>query len=889
MAYRSTRQLSPGSRAVQTPGRISDSRVNDSMVDEYRTNRHNSYTASKTGGGGGGVVPISTETYVNHYPPTQASRTDSLRQELYSTSSRARTGSFGQGASTANTSSRGRPTIVQTEPKRPQSPQKDYYVTSNVSKEPRKKVYSVNDGQANLVAETTAAKPEEHRRHHRRRESNGERTTIRPATEKDRAKRPYHASGSSRRQPLPEKSIEDDDAYSYGDAPSMFRDGMFRDSEPSWRDRQRSQLRRNSVDRGSRERPTSVYVPPADDRRTGKDIGPPPSTRGWDKVNEMSRSKSVRETAKEPPQSPTFKKATLSPTDSRKPCSPTRGDFSDSRDPYFIPPRMPDDRRYQSFPTDRYDQQEYREARRPERRNSLTRASDRSVASRGFGIRSDSRDAYAPRNESRDRYVKRDDSRDRYGRASDEDIYLRSQHRDSAYGVTPPYRRETAPVMSCEAEPRLEQERRQPVSDTRRRTEDAREYYGNYERDERERPQQRDREAELDVDKERERERERMYQPKTEPERHHHHRKGSYREHDREADRKRDTSSDSGDTTPRTSSEDVSHPGLATAAVGGAAGVAAAAYGAASHHRKKHDPPNDRDRDIDPDTSRDVDHGYSRERTSPRSAEPRASRDTRTNSDKYDEEGLPQNTKRERHRAEDADRGLGFAFEAPSTAAPHGALPTRSRENSAATRDAPFERDTERRHADETQPDPDEEYRQRMAQFQRELGRPSGDRTVESDPDRERRRREREQRLRDRDARNEDAPTLISESTYASIPQTAMPDSFEVNEVASADTGTERTLRRMPSILDEPMTGEPAQIIDNSLSDRRENRVRIVDPPTAAEEEEKRPKGILKKPKEKFPDYPDEVREGVAPLKDVRLSSPQHLLNRLLIFHRLRH
>jgi len=549
---------------------------------------------------------------------------------------------------------------------------------------------------------------------------------------------------------------------------------------------------------------------------------------------------------------------------------------------------MPDDRRYQSFPTDRYEQPEYQEARRPERRNSLTRTSDRSVASRGFGIRSDSRDAYAPRNESRDRYVKRDDSRNRYGRASDEDIYLRSQHRDSAYGVAPPYRRETAPVLSREAEPRLEQERRQPVGDTRRRTEDAREYYGNYDRNDRERLQQREQDPKYDVDKERERERERMYQPKPEPERQHH-RKGSYRERDREGDREREQSSNSEDTTPRTSSEEVSHPGLATAAVGGAAGVAAAAYGAASHHRKKHDPPNDRDRDVDPDTLRDVDHGYSREGPSPRSAEPRASRDTRTNTNKYDEEGLPQNANRERHRAEDAERGLGFAFEAPSTAASHGALPTRSRENSAATRDAPIERDTERRQADESQPDPDEEYRQRMAQFQRELGRPSGDRTLESDPDRERRRREREQRLRDRDARIDDAPTLVSESTYASTPQTAMPGSFEDNEVASADTGTERTLRRMPSILDEPMTGEPAQIIDNSLSDRRENRVRIVDPPTAAEEEEKRPKGILKKPKEKFPDYPDEVREGVAPLKDVRLSSLQRIFIHLLISHRQRH
>jgi len=66
------------------------------------------------------------------------------------------------------------------------------------------------------------------------------------------------------------------------------------------------------------------------------------------------------------------------------------------------------------------------------------------------------------------------------------------------------------------------------------------------------------------------------------------------------------------------------------------------------------------------------------------------------------------------------------------------------------------------------------------------------------------------------------------------------------------------------------MTAEPAQmaqIIDNSLSEKRENRVRIVDPPT--EEEERKPKGILKKPTQKFPEHPNMVREGVAPLKDV--------------------
>ena len=64
--------------------------------------------------------------------------------------------------------------------------------------------------------------------------------------------------------------------------------------------------------------------------------------------------------------------------------------------------------------------------------------------------------------------------------------------------------------------------------------------------------------------------------------------------------------------------------------------------------------------------------------------------------------------------------------------------------------------------------------------------------------------------------------------------------------------------------------GLMAQVIDNSQSEKRENRVRIVDPPS--EEDDKKPKGILKKPTEKFPENPDAVREGVAPLKDVSLA-----------------
>jgi hypothetical protein len=86
----------------------------------------------------------------------------------------------------------------------------------------------------------------------------------------------------------------------------------------------------------------------------------------------------------------------------------------------------------------------------------------------------------------------------------------------------------------------------------------------------------------------------------------------------------------------------------------------------------------------------------------------------------------------------------------------------------------------------------------------------------------------------------------------------------------STTTAATSDSRAKPSILDRPMTDEPAQIIDNSMSDRRENRVRIVDPPT--EEEDKKPKGILKKPTEKFPDHPNAMREGVTPLKDVSIT-----------------
>lgn len=157
----------------------------------------------------------------------------------------------------------------------------------------------------------------------------------------------------------------------------------------------------------------------------------------------------------------------------------------------------------------------------------------------------------------------------------------------------------------------------------------------------------------------------------------------------------------------------------------------------------------------------------------------------------------------------------------------------------------------------------DEDYGRRKEQVQRELGRIESD--PDLDPDRERRRHELEQRLRKQEPKNSEGSVV---GTSRVLPNTAGTLSNESLEDLDPTAG--RTLRRRPSILDvdDSIEGRGAQIIDNSTSDRQEKRVKIVDPPT--KEDDQKPKGILKKSKEKFPDYPDKVREGVAPLKDVR-------------------
>ena len=853
MSY--NRQLSPGGRRINNPGRASDS-----LTDPYRYERHNSYAPPNPRASVGGVIPISTETFINVPPPagttpttTRAPDSRDPRVDAYSGRvagsypERPRRSSLvdqqrGSISSSTSGGTRTRPTVIQSDAARPSSPQKssrdskDYYVTPSTTKEPRKsehkKLYSVNEGTASLVADVDL--PVEGQRHHRRRQSDsGDRGLYKGSSvERERGGRGYHLAGPIKPR---EKSIEDDDAYSYTDAA-----GMFRETAPAWRE---TRPRRGSMDRagGSRERPVGLVDDP---RKSNKEIGPPPSTRGWDKLNELGRATSMRDRPRHVPQSPTAARVPQSPNRARVPQSPTRGRYAEQRsfgDAYYVPPRTTsEDRHNVPLPGDRYEQYEYNERREPrryERRNSVTRP-DPSVERRGFGIR--------------------EPSQDRFARGSDESFEQQNRYRDSGYAVAEPHRRDTAPEIPYHEDRRLEQEKNDRIAADRakndererwerdrearekeaRRREDDRGYNRDYDR---ERDQRRDRDYELD--RERERERERMLQPQQEPERHHHR---------RDSNRDREYSKESG---PRSSGDSLAQPGLSQVAATGVAG-AAAAYGVNKALNRNED--RDKPREFERDRERD--------RLSPHPPPQEA----------HSDEGAPQDRER---RSGDHDRGLGFAFEHPPEP-PRSAPPMRDYPEPPPQqpRERVEERDYARPHTEDRAPpatmppavvDSDEDYRRRMEQIQRELGRAPDNGHTDSDPERERRRREREQRYRERRIGNGDVPSVVSNNTYDSMASARMPGGYDNESVEGTNSTASRPgLTRKPSILDQPMMmNEPAQIIDNALSDRKENRVRIVDPPT--EEEAPKPKGILKRPTEKFPEHPNTMREGVAPLKDV--------------------
>ncbi|KAJ4349199.1 hypothetical protein N0V95_004782 [Ascochyta clinopodiicola] len=140
----------------------------------------------------------------------------------------------------------------------------DTYITHGSSRQDttssHKKIYSVDSSHtAKLVAETDTLESPRHRD-----SGYGAVTSGRSS---------YHPSSTSTK-PSTRHAHADlgDNGYSYTDPASMYRD-----TEPAWR-----RPRAGSVERGSRPSSMIVDRPP---RSSTRELGPPPSTRGFDKIN----------------------------------------------------------------------------------------------------------------------------------------------------------------------------------------------------------------------------------------------------------------------------------------------------------------------------------------------------------------------------------------------------------------------------------------------------------------------------------------------------------------------------------------------------------------------------------------------------------------------------
>jgi zinc finger CCCH domain-containing protein 13 len=202
---------------------------------------------------------------------------------------------------------------------------------------------------------------------------------------------PHRPHGSSSRsgahyryaKPLIRTTDLNDDDYSYTDPAAMYKE-----TEPIWR-----RPRSGSVERGSR--PSSLYIERGP-RSSTREPGPPPTTRGLDKVNSaLARNGSVRD----PARTSSWDRA---------------GDSSKYREEYYAAPsrsgstRHPTttvhqehhDRRRDTYSDDR--ERRDREAEHHHHQTPSDRYEDHDVASRGFGIRT-GESKHTSRDESLDR------------------------------------------------------------------------------------------------------------------------------------------------------------------------------------------------------------------------------------------------------------------------------------------------------------------------------------------------------------------------------------------------------------------------------------------------------------------------------------------------------
>ena len=749
--YPQKRGSSPGSRKLQIPARSSTGTFASDPYAGYSRSPVRENYASPRSSVSGGVIPISTETYVT-YPDSPSSRTAG------SLSGRPRRSTMTETSPTSLTV-RPRPTTVLQDGAvdRPRSPlprgyDREVYVKpAQAPKREQTRLYSVGDNKsAQLIAETETD-PRDSRYFDTERESGRERHG-------------YHLTGSNRPRDI------DDGAYSYYSDPAV----MYQDTEPRWR-------RRDSVDRTPRSAdisdPYPAFGPPA--RSSTLREGPPPTTRGLDKVNDIVRTGSIRD----PPRANSKERRnTYDPYRNGDSYEIPRRSSSATREPVIINVQRPDDRFY------RDDEDDKREPR------NMERFRDVQVESRGFGIRSVSSDP--PRD-----YEQRQMSYD--NRAPPPVGAYGSGIVSSPTTLAPvmPDPKDYMPPPPAEARHSTRDEGRHGSYDEgRHRTYDEGRHgsydearHGSYDEGRR---TSKDPVYER-VDRERDRERE--------------------RERDRDFDRRRDDRQRDSIST------------AAPAVTTGAAGVAAGAAAVAAVDRAR------RERDID---KRRHDSDEEEHRHGVRTGNPNDREDAR--------------------ELEYSERDR--------------------REEEARKRD---------RYKDPNVLDPDEEYRRRVEQAQLELARQTSRESQKSDD--EGRRKLRKERPRDKESgqsgsgdegaimpsrelvRRDRASSLKDDNNTLNRPSGT---EAEALAGAAAAAATSTALVVPGSFADDGSKRKDS--VSNGSSDedgshgKKARGVRIVEPAKATTPPPPPIKSILKKPKEKFPEDPNPIKEGALPLPNSR-------------------
>ncbi|OCK85624.1 hypothetical protein K432DRAFT_19324 [Lepidopterella palustris CBS 459.81] len=785
-------------RRLVAPGRSSTGTFGESSFDPYYPARSGrDISLSPRTSGDRIAIPSAHNTY-NYTPSFSSPRSSNPKYDTYSGRPRRNTFTESDPRLPQPTGSALTPTIpIRTHGanvihEMPSSPlsrswdnRGDTYITPLASVQPRmehKRIYSVDDNRpARLISEKDVVEP--------RRRDTGDRATTTSSG------RTYHYN-----KPLVRTTDLSEDGYSYTDAA-----GMYRDTEPPWR-----RQRHGSLERGAR--PSSVLMDSVAPRVSSRELGPPPSTRGFGKINTgISKSGNLRDPV-------------------RSSSRDTSGDYGAYReaDPYAAPARVPSIRHpatvHQDPRDDRRDPyrdgHDDRRERESKRHPGGGRFEDTEVATRGFGIRP-TRDPYSARDESLDR----------------EPIWdPREAGPKPTVEYPEPYYADGDPHSVQDprvSDPRLAREREVlPYRELDREKE--------VDRGDRDRGAERDRQRERDRPRDRERERERDGD------------RGERRK-DRDVDRdRRDRDSD-----------DRGHiPGVVPVAVA----AAATTYGVAEVLDRK-----PRDRDGERERERRKDRDGDRERRDREvddrtrapgvatGAVPVAAAAAHANPETVD--------RKSRDRKYGEEEGRSRRHQRVSSSDDSNEDRPRHYVDKDPVRDSDDrKKDSRGKTGADAVVDPDEEYRRRIRQEQERSG--TGRREHDSsDSDHAKERRHRKDRdrgrhdHRDRDDRDRALP--------GEPPKLRGPlDDAQYNASTVVGPPHSRYDDNSNIILDNGLVQEPDSLaLVAPTTDRDGNRVRIVAPPR---ESPPPPKGILRKPTEKFPEDPNPIREGVAPLKDAK-------------------